>query len=279
MRLCAPCAEGEVMVGNRRGCVPKDGPLPAANLTELEGLCKIFDGLYGTTNGGRCAWNFMHYTDKNGNRRTSNGGVQEQCTLPSGKCPAYMAAVRDCNIPTLEYPRGRQPATTCVGGENPASCKPNAVTLIAPCGIQCAEGKVAAGFTCRDPLPPSRNQCDDNPCHPGAECNDTELNVDNTAAELCTCRTAELYTGNGAVCEAPTIAEKGVNPLEGADVTLVVSYLYTGAVATITSQYRLLRVDSHSIPSRSLVPERAHRRGSSAEPAGGRRGAAGPFGD
>ena len=70
--------------------------------------------------------------------------------------------------------------------------------------------------------------------------------------ELCTCRTAELYTGNGAVCEAPTIAEKGVNPLEGADVTLVVSYLHTGAVATITSQYRLLRVDSHSIPSRRL---------------------------
>ena len=35
------------MVGHLRGCVPATGPLPAANQTELEGLCKIFDGLYG----------------------------------------------------------------------------------------------------------------------------------------------------------------------------------------------------------------------------------------
>ena len=256
-QLCAPCANGEVMVGHKRGCVPANGPLPAADLTELRGLCNIFGGASGATSGGRCAWGGKLNTNETGKQRTTNGGVYERCTIPSGQCPAYMAAVRDCNIPTAEYPRGRQPETTCEGKDKPSTCKANAVTVIATCGVECVEGKVAAGFSCRDPLPPSHNQCDDNPCHLGADCLDPNHRADNSPAELCTCRTTELYTatlyaGGGAACAAPEVAGDGVNPLEGADVTLVVSYLYTGTVATITSQYRLLREDSDSIPSGRL---------------------------
>ena len=43
-----------------------------------------------------------------------------------------------------------------------------------------------------------------------------------------------------------------MNPLMGTDVSLVVSPLYTGAVATLTSTHRLLRPDAYSTPSGEL---------------------------
>ena len=243
-QLCAPCAEDEVMVGNRRGCVPKDGPL-----TDYVSACVALNGSEDGFGGGdrQCGWSYGQSTDAAGNTWSDSGNTVERCTRNSGECPAYLAKLRDCNVD------GRLAEHTCRKGAQSRDndCMNNHISE--ECGDVCTSGKVAAGFGCQPPhSPPTRDQCRNNPCHPGANCLDPDQNADNTAAELCTCRTAELYTGNGAVCEAPTIAEKDVNPLEGADVTLAVSYLYTGTVATITSQYRLLRVDSHSIPSRRL---------------------------
>ena len=244
--LCAPCPSGQIQVGNQRGCVPAEG-----NLTDYESACRALNGVYAMVNiAGRgnvrvCSWSTTQLTDSSGTPRWgyNSGNERERCLIEDNTCPQYLAAVRDCNI------LGQQPVHTCRGGAD--NCDDSEIP--ARCDIVCGEGLVAAGFGCQPPhSPPTRDQCEDNPCHPGANCLDPDQNADNTAAELCTCRTAELYTGNGAVCEAPTIAEKDVNPLEGADVTLVIGYLYTGTVATITSQYRLLRVDSHSIPSRRL---------------------------
>ena len=244
--ICAPCPSGQIQVGNQRGCVPAEG-----DLTDYESACRALNGVYAMVNiAGRgnvraCSWGTTQLTDSSGTPRWgyNSGNERERCLIEDNTCPQYLAAVRDCNV------LGQQPVHTCRGGAD--NCDDSEIP--ASCDIVCGEGLVAAGFGCQPPhSPPPRDQCQNNPCHPGANCLDPDQNTDNTAEELCTCRTAELYEGNGAVCEAPTIAEKGVNPLEGADVTLVVSYLYTGAVATITSQYRLLRVDSHSIPSRRL---------------------------
>ena len=251
--ICAPCPDGQIQAGNRRGCVAATGNIPASNLTELEGACAVLGGGFNdNVLGGRCAWGGEKYTNKDGVQRSTDGGVQEQCTLPSGDCPAYLAAVRDCNIPTAEYPRGRQPAQTCTGN-NKDNCRNNAVAVIAPCGIQCAEGKIAVGFSCRDPhSPPGRDQCQDSPCHFGANCLDPDQKADNSAAQLCTCRAEDGYSGDGAACVAADLAPRGVTPLEGAHVSLVISPLYSGAVATLTSTHRLLRRDAYSTPSRRL---------------------------
>ena len=101
---------------------------------------------------------------------------------------------------------------------------------------------------------PAFDQCQDNPCHLGADCSDPNQTADNTVAELCTCRTADGYgldSGDGAACSAPPLAPGG-NPLMGAHVSLAVSHLYAGAVATLTSTHRLLRRDAYSTPSGEL---------------------------
>ena len=99
---------------------------------------------------------------------------------------------------------------------------------------------------------PAFDQCQDNPCHLGADCSDPDQTADNTVAALCACRTADGYSGDGAACAAPDLAPRGENPLMGTDVSLVVSPLYTGAVATMTSTHRLLRRDAYSTPSGEL---------------------------
>ena len=86
----------------------------------------------------------------------------------------------------------------------------------------------------------------------GADCSDPDQTADNEVAALCTCRTADGYSGDGAACSAPPLAEDDVNPLMGTDVSLVVSPSYAGAVATLTSTHRLLRRDAHSTPSGEL---------------------------
>ena len=99
---------------------------------------------------------------------------------------------------------------------------------------------------------PAFDQCQDNPCHLGADCSDPDQTADNTVAALCACRAADGYSGDGAACAAPDVAPGRVNPLMGTDVSLVVSPLYTGAVATLTSTHRLLRRDAYSTPSGEL---------------------------
>ena len=158
--LCAPCAEDEVMVGNQRGCVPATGPL-----TDYVSACVALNGSetgFGSKTLRQCAWSSERLTRKDGVPRWSTGNENERCTndlnTNENRCPTYLAKVRDCNV------LGKQPVHTCTGGRT--NCDDDKISD--GCGFSCDPGLVAAGFGCRPPhSPPTRDQCQYNPCHPG----------------------------------------------------------------------------------------------------------------
>ena len=270
-QICS-CGPNTVpLLGDKFRCVPTRaaGGVPDGDIDEV---CNALGaGGYVTwpddRGGGlQCYWNHGVYTDADGDERFSDGDFAERCldnTRTSGSntggetvsgCSQYLSKVAECNRPTAEYPRGRMPVHTCMGGDK-SSCMNNHISD--GCGDHCAEGLVAVGFSCRAPssavTPLAYDQCRNNPCSAGAACLDANHNEINAVAELCTCRENEGYSdsGDGVTCNAPPLADK--NPLEGFQVSLVASHSYAGVFATITSpQYRLLRRDSYSIPSGQL---------------------------